>query len=151
MHKGSFGEMMGDQSMLNEGNMPLLGTTQLGDVTNTPGLDGLWRDAGPPPRLLVTEAKYRSGDPFDVSDFPSTGSGPQMDTTWIEGHADTMLDNGRIDDATHRQLMRNEFTPVLQRVGPDGNVQNIDLSTGRDMDTGEQVFMPQEIENWRDN
>ena len=73
-----------------------------------------------------------------------------MGTKWIENHADILFDNGTIDQATHRSLKFGNYTPVLQRIGPDGKVQNIDLNTVKDMKTGGQIFTPQQVQVWRD-
>lgn len=149
-HKGSFGEMMGNNDLALQGHTPVVGgKTQLGDATNTPGIDGIWNNADEPPPFLVVEQKYRSGDPFHIDDFPTPKSGVQMGPKWLAEHFKDLGERGVLDLSKVDALKRGQYTPVLQRIGPDGKVQNIDLKTGKDMDTGEQVFEPQDIERWR--
>lgn len=149
-HRGSFGEYVGTSDLERSGNTPLLPRKGLGDPTNESGIDQIFTNNSPPPPILVVESKYRSGEPFKVEDFPTSSNGTQMDTPWINGHADDLLSSGQIDRATHRSIMNGDYTPVLQRIGPDGKVQNIDLETGKDLDTGEQVLTPQQLETWRE-
>jgi hypothetical protein len=81
-NKGIFGEAAGDQFMikrdfekLNNGGKP----TQIGDNPNGWGLDGVWKNANPPPDYVITEMK------FGESKLGQTRDGRQMSDDWLNG------------------------------------------------------------------
>ncbi|MFV0336598.1 MAG: hypothetical protein ACK5JR_21345 [Tropicimonas sp.] len=120
---------------------------RIGDASNLQGIDSIFRDPGPPPRYVVVESKYRSDEPF-APPFPMTKDGPQMGGRWAR---ERVMDAVGGDRALARQILDPPPQRVLQRIGPDGKVQNIDFDTGRDIATGKKAFTSEELEHlkWR--
>lgn len=147
---GNFGEVMGEADLRGRGMTQLHPDPphRIGDASNSHGIDSIFHDPGPPPRYVVVESKYRSGDPF-TPPFPKTTSGDeQMSPEWIE---DRVLDAVGQDRLLADEIMAGPPQRILQRIGPDGKVQNIDLDTGKDIDTGEKILTDEQLETlkWR--
>lgn len=101
--KGIYGEVVSDQYMLGKGHENLLsaarGPRSLEMKPTGRGLDGVYRNAHPPPPFIITETKYRTGGTFSPGSLPVTKgskgfpSARQMSDAWIEPRLD--LDLGK--------------------------------------------------------
>lgn len=91
--KGIYGEVVSDQYMLGKGHENLLsaarGPRSLEMKPTGRGLDGVYRNAHPPPPFIITETKYRTGGEFSPGSLPVTKgskgfpSARQMSDAWI--------------------------------------------------------------------
>lgn len=92
--KGIYGEVVSDRYMLGKGHENLLsaarGPRSLEMKPTGRGLDGVYRNAHPPPPFIITETKYRTGGAFSPGSLPVTKgskgfpSARQMSDAWIE-------------------------------------------------------------------
>ncbi|MNE36798.1 hypothetical protein D3C80_1306260 [compost metagenome] len=91
--KGIYGEVVSDQYMLGKGHENLLsaarGPRSLQMKPTGRGLDGVYRNAHPPPPFIITETKYRTGGAFSPGSLSVTKgskgfpSARQMSDAWI--------------------------------------------------------------------
>jgi hypothetical protein len=91
--KGIYGEVVSDQYMLGKGHENQLsaarGPRSLQMKPTGRGLDGVYRNAHPPPPFIITETKYRTGGAFSPGSLPVTKgskgfpSARQMSDAWI--------------------------------------------------------------------
>ncbi|MGH1367766.1 MAG: hypothetical protein ACRBCL_04060 [Maritimibacter sp.] len=110
--KGAFGETMADDWAANKGWEKLNGPNNTMDTPGHQGIDGVYRDPGPPPRYVVADAKYGSADLGTLVDGTK-----QMSPKWIRDR----LDDAVGDERLARKISKDHDAGVL-RVDKNGNV-----------------------------
>ena len=92
--KSNYGEMKMDEHMKNLGYEPL--HKQIGNIDQSisKGIDGVYKNPGPPPKYAIGEAKY------DTSKLSQKAKdGPQMSDDWLEG-------SDRLEKAVSEEMYR---------------------------------------------
>lgn len=111
--KGKFGEMMADDYAANQ-TPPwekLNGDPATMDTPGHQGIDGVYRDPGPPPRVIVADAKYGSAGLGALVDGTR-----QMSPKWVRD---------RLEDAVGEDAafdIGDNYEPVVMKIDKDGNV-----------------------------
>jgi len=125
--KAAFGEKVAHDAMKKKGLEPLGKTDGVYEAGKN-GIDGVYRDPGPPPRFVITEAKYGTS-PLKKGLEDGTN---QMDNDWVrdrleakvgEAHAEEILqamENGNVD----KWLVRVDEHGVksVKKIDDAGNV-----------------------------
>lgn len=128
--KGIYGEVISDQYMLGRGYENLLsssrGPRSMGMKPIGRGIDGVYKNANPPPPYIITETKYRTGGEFAASKLPTTKgsagypSAKQMSDEWIAP---------RLADAVGRKeagaIRNSDYERWLMVVDENGKVTSI--------------------------
>ncbi|MDH3663770.1 MAG: hypothetical protein OEU92_27785, partial [Alphaproteobacteria bacterium] len=126
---GRWGEAQADQHAASKGWEKVNGdpTHMDSDFTGPHRLDGVYRDPGPPERIIVGDAK--------VLDSPQseTQSGRQMSDDWIQDRVDTT----DLPRDVRRRIRRGDYESVILRVDKKGNVTLEPLDSA-----GNQVTTP---------
>jgi len=112
-HVGRWGEVEADRYAASQGWERIDGppTTMTDDFTGRNRIDAIYKDPGPPPRIIVSDAKALNSQLGNVKD------GKQMSERWIEAR----LQNSQLSRAD-RALLDEGFDPVVLRVDKNGNV-----------------------------
>ena len=128
--KGIYGEVVSDQYMLGKGHENLLsaarGPRSLEMKPTGRGLDGVYRNAHPPPPFIITETKYRTGGAFSPGSLPVTKgskgfpSARQMSDAWIEPRLELDLGIIQVEEIAfagyERWLMIVDESGVVTRI-----------------------------------
>jgi len=118
--KGVFGEHVSDIHMANRGHTKLNdggAMTPVNGQARGTGIDGVWRNATPPPEYIITEAKY------GTSRLGQTADGQQMSDTWVLG-------SNRLENAVGQQeanrirraMASGRVRKEIHQVDANGNV-----------------------------
>ncbi|MGF1706665.1 hypothetical protein [Enterovibrio baiacu] len=136
--KGLYGEIISDNYMLNRRHENMLPVDRqvrsLEDAPRGRGIDGIYRNANPPPPFIITETKYRTtSDTYIDSDgvarttlLPTTRgttnypAAKQMSDDWI---LPRLADD--LGDAQARQVRNQGFDRWLMIVDESGEVVNV--------------------------
>ena len=115
--KGVYGEAKADEYMSSQGYDKLNGDlVQAGDSPKGHGIDGVWKNANPPPEYVVTEAKYGSSQLSTLKDGTK-----QMSDTWIDDRLDSEVGQNAAEDVRD-SMARGETEKWLLRVDGNGGV-----------------------------
>jgi hypothetical protein len=118
--KGVFGEHISDLHMQRQGHTKLNNGGQLTPANGAPqgtGLDGVWRNATPPPEYIITEAKY------GTSRLGQTADGTQMSDSWVAGSRRLERAVGQREAANIRRAMANgQVQKQVHQIDANGNV-----------------------------
>ncbi|WP_211465678.1 hypothetical protein [Collimonas silvisoli] len=138
--KGLYGEIISDHYMVGKGHQNLLPENRikrsLEDMPTGRGLDGVYKNASPPPPYIITETKYRTAtgqyigsDGTASTDLLSTTKGSQgypaatqMSDDWIEPR---LVDAVGKAEAEKIAKAKDSYDRWLILVGPDGKVEQI--------------------------
>ena len=128
--KGIYGEVISDQYMLGKGHENLLsssrGPRSMDMMPTGRGIDGVYKNANPPPPYIITETKYRTGGEFPASKLPTTKgsagypSAKQMSDEWIDPRLKDV-----VDKQTLLNIRRDGYERWLLVVDESGNVTSI--------------------------
>ena len=103
MNKGNYGEMKMDISYESEGYVRISTdrVTDLDSVTHH-GIDGVYESPTPPPKFIISEAKYGS------SRLGNTNDGKQMCSNWIDNRLDDAVGKTKADEIRLEMLLNPE-------------------------------------------
>lgn len=128
--KGIYGEVISDQYMLGKGHENLLssarGPRSMDMKPTGRGLDGVYKNANPPPPYIITETKYSTGGVFSANNLPKTkGSArypgaKQMSDEWIDPRLKDVVDKQTLHD-----IRREGYERWLLVVDEGGNIASI--------------------------
>jgi len=141
--KGIYGEVVSDQYMLGKGHENLLsvarGPRSLEMKPTGRGLDGVYRNAHPPPPFIITETKYRTGGAFSPGNLPVTRgsegypSARQMSDAWIVPRLQSVL--GRKEGDAIREAGYERWLIVVNENGVVSSVTKLDGNASAIVDT----------------
>ncbi|WP_409263194.1 hypothetical protein [Pseudomonas putida] len=141
--KGIYGEVVSDQYMLGKGHENLLsaarGPRSLEMKPTGRGLDGVYRNAHPPPPFIITETKYRTGGVFSPGSLPVTKgsegypSARQMSDAWIGPRLQSAL--GRKEGDAIREAGYERWLIVVNENGVVSSVTKLDGNARAIVDT----------------
>ncbi|WP_223559679.1 PAAR-like protein [Chryseobacterium lathyri] len=100
--KGNFGEMTADRDMMDKGYEPLHQRLTDIDASTHQGIDGVFKNPGPPPSYVVVDAKYGQAGLNTLTDGTR-----QMSDKWIQD---------RLGNTVSRQELRNITQSGYERV-----------------------------------
>ncbi|MDP9959439.1 PAAR-like protein [Chryseobacterium lathyri] len=110
--KGNFGEMTADRDMMDKGYEPLHQRLTDIDASTHQGIDGVFKNPGPPPSYVVVDAKYGQAGLSTLTDGTR-----QMSDKWIQD---------RLGNTVSRQELRNitqsGYERVVGKVDANGNI-----------------------------
>lgn len=110
--KGNFGEMATDRDMMDKGYEPLHQRLTDIDASTHQGIDGVFKNPGPPPSYVVVDAKYGQAGLNTLTDGTR-----QMSDKWIQD---------RLGNTVSRQELRNitqsGYERVVGKVDANGNI-----------------------------
>lgn len=115
--KAAIGEKTAHDEMVSQGHTPLGNTDGVYQPGHT-GIDGVYKNASPPPDYIITEAKY------GTAKLGKTADGKQLSDSWVT--SSERLERAGLNqtdiDAIKRGLRRGDGTveKMLIRVKPDG-------------------------------
>ena len=118
--KAAIGEKTAHDEMVKQGHTPLGNTNGVYQPGQT-GIDGVYKNASPPPDYIITEAKY------GTAKLGKTADGMQMSDNWVT--RSKRLEKAGLQqtdiDAIKRGLRRGDGTveKILVRVKPDGTIK----------------------------
>ena len=135
--KGLYGEIISDEYMRRKGHKQLLPegryARSLEDVPKGRGMDGVYLNANPPPKYIITETKYRQtngadknkyidsdGSASDTALATNRGGIRQMSSTWIDGHINKEFKNNPTLLAELRK--KDAYLSLLMIVDESGKV-----------------------------
>ncbi|WP_271782006.1 PAAR-like protein [Aquimarina algiphila] len=113
--KSNYGEMKMDQHMKDLGYEPLHKQIDSIDQPITKGIDGVYKNPGPPPKYVIGEAKY---DTSKLSQKAKDGA--QMSDEWIEGSKRLEKAVGDVDLAD--EILLNGYDKVVFNTNKVGEV-----------------------------
>lgn len=117
--KAAIGERTAHDEMVRKGYQPL-GNTNGMYIPGETGIDGIYKHPKPPPRYVITEAKY------GTAKLGNTADGRQLSDSWITGSNRLQRAGLSAKDqkAIEQGLQRGDGTveKILLRVKPDGTV-----------------------------
>lgn len=119
--KGVFGEAKADQYMTQKGYIKMNGQpVKVGDKPKGTGIDGVYRNAHPPPEYVIADAKYGS------SKLGNTKDGQQMSQKWIDNRLNKEVGKAEADRIRDAMLEGWVERWVL-KVDAAGNVTKVIL------------------------
>ena len=120
--KGVFGEARAD-SYMNEKKFEKLNgkLVEEGDAPKGRGIDGVWKNASPPPDYVVTEAKYGTSQLGTLKDGTR-----QLSDTWIRDRLPR-----EVGKQMTNEIKNGGYERWLLRVDSDGNVTKTVLLPGK--------------------
>lgn len=133
--KGLYGEIISDEYMAKLGHASLLPSSRrVRDLESVPrgrGLDGVYLNAKPPPKYIVTETKYREGGKFIDRDGTASDKalsqtrtmGKQMSEPWIKANLER--EYGAENAGLMKDIIKNGYLSLLMIVDESGKVAAI--------------------------
>lgn len=140
--KGLYGEIISDEFMTAKGHTQLLAqgryVRSLSDVPKGRGIDGVYLNASPPPKYIITETKYRttvdgktvyvdSNGDMSPSLLGKASYGKQMSDDWIEFHARSEFASNPA--VINEIVKKKDYLPVLMLVDETGKVTAMNVVT----------------------
>lgn len=123
--KGNYGEMKMDVHYESQGYNRISRdrVTKL-DQSITKGIDGVYEDAGPPPKFIIAEAKYNK------SQLNKTKDWRQMDDYWVQRRLRSDVGIKKYNDIQKSMASNpDSVKKKLVRIKHDGNVMEKELNT----------------------
>lgn len=88
------------------------------------GIDGVYRNPGPPPKYIIGEAKYGSSQLSTLADGTK-----QMSDDWIMGGKTQPRLKASVDNTTYKDIVLNGYDRELTKIDTNGNVSTYTLDS----------------------
>lgn len=128
--KGNYGEMKVDVDLESTGQYKRISSDRVTDLDTAThhGIDGVYENASPPPKYIISDSKYVADDaytsPTKAPGLSTTkNNGKQLSDTWVNNNLDSAVDED-IADLIRSEMKQNpsNVQSVVSKVDKNKNV-----------------------------